>query len=136
MISITELNPKAYKLDSLQASNLQILLHKINQIRIIYNKPMVITSGVRTKEDQIRIYKEIADRNNKQFELSKVPMNSMHLIGAACDVLDLDGSLMKWCKNNSLLLEQIGLWIEDDVSQPRVHFQIYPPKSGNRFFKP
>lgn len=131
MISKEELNPKGYKLDDIQSKNIEVLLHRMNQVRIIYNKPMLITSGVRTIEDQIRIYTEkgVTDK-------SKIPMGSMHLIAAACDVLDLDGSLMKWCKDNVAVLEAIGLWIEDDASVPRVHFQIYPPKSGSRFFKP
>lgn len=131
MISKEELNPKGYKLDDIQSKNIEVLLHRMNQVRIIYNKPMIITSGVRTIEDQIRIYTEkgITDK-------SKIPMGSMHLIGAACDVLDLDGSLMKWCKDNVTVLEAIGLWIEDDTSTPRVHFQVFAPKSGSRFFKP
>lgn len=131
MITKRELNKNNYELDEIQKKNIEILLHRMNQVRLLYGKPMIITSGVRTIADQIRIYKDkgITD-------VSKIPMKSMHLIGAACDVLDLNGELMKWCKANVHHLESIGLWIEDDVSVPRVHFQIYSPKSGSRFFKP
>lgn len=131
MIALKELNPKNYKLDKIQEDNIQILLYKMNQVRILYNNPMLITSGVRTIDDQIRIYKDkgITD-------ISKIPMKSMHLVAAACDVLDLDGKLMKWCHDNVHHLEAIGLWIEDDTSVPRVHFQIFSPASQSRFFKP
>lgn len=131
MIKLQELNPKNFPLDDIQKKNIETLLHRMNQVRIIYNKPMFITSGVRSIEDHIRIYKEkgITDK-------SKIPMKSMHLIGAACDVLDTDGKLMEWCRTNEHHLSAIGLWIEDDPSTPRVHLQIFSPKSGNRFFKP
>lgn len=131
MITKQELNPKGFTLDEIQSKNIETLLHRINQVRILFAKPMLITSGVRTIEDHLRIYAEkgITDK-------SKVPMGSMHLIGAACDVLDLKGELMDWCRKNEKQLEIIGLWIEDDPSVPRVHFQIFPPKSGSRFFKP
>ena len=113
----------------------------MNQVRIIYNKSMIITSGVRTIDHQIAIYKEKAVKKewpfqDGKFDISKVPLSSMHLIGAACDVLDSDGELMKWCRGNEHHLVAVGLWIEDDISVPRVHFQVFSPKSGNRFFKP
>jgi uncharacterized protein YcbK (DUF882 family) len=117
-------------IDEVIKKNLEELLVKMNKIRTTYNKPMTVTSGLRTKEDQLRIYRArgVAD--------DKIPMGSAHLKGAACDILDLDGSLMKWCRDNVKTLEEVGLWIEDDTSVPRVHFQTYSPKSGNRFFKP
>ena len=136
MITKQELNPKGFKTTEEQQANLDILLERINVIRKEWNKPMTITSGFRSTEDHLRIYKEIATRNKKEFDATKVPMKSKHLAGAACDVLDSDGSLMKWCRENVELLEKTGLWIEDDTSVPRVHFQIFAPKSGNRFFKP
>lgn len=141
MITLQELNPKSYKLDDIQKKNIEILLHRMNQVRLLYNKAMIITSGVRTIDHQISIYKEKAVKKewpfqDGKFDISKVPLKSMHLIGAACDVLDESGDLMLWCRNNEHHLVAIGLWIEDDPSTPRVHLQIYPPKSGNRFFKP
>lgn len=141
MIKINELNPKNYQLDDIQKKNIEILLHRMNQVRILYKKSMIITSGVRTIDHQISIYKEKAVKKEWPFEsgifdLSKVPLKSMHLIGAAADVLDENGKLMLWCKGNEHHLVAIGLWVEDDPSTPRVHLQIFPPKSGNRFFKP
>lgn len=131
MIIAKELNPKNFPVNEEQKANLEILLERMNQIRQLYGKPMVITSGLRSLDDHLRIYREMG-----VIDQSKIPMKSKHLIGAACDVLDTDGSLMKWCRANVTHLETIGLWIEDDSSVPRVHFQIQAPSSGNRFFKP
>lgn len=130
MITKEELNPKNYTLTEEQEKNLEQLLVKMNALRVLYKKTMIITSGIRTREDQIRIY------TAKGVPENKIPWGSQHLKGAACDVLDSDGSLMKWCRDNVIHLETLGLYVEDDTSVPRVHFQIFQPKSGNRFFKP
>lgn len=140
MISLEELNPKKFEMNEEQNANTAILFERMNIIRKEWNKPMVITSGFRSLEDHLRIYKEIAARNEVEFDESKVPMKSKHLAGAACDVLDSDGSLMKWCRENEDFLKKLGVWIEDDSSVPRVHFQILPYgsyKAGKTiFFKP
>lgn len=132
MITLNELlsEHNISELNDEQKNNLNILLERINQLRVAWAKSMTITSGFRSKEDQLRIYR------SRGVPDDKIPMNSAHLKGCACDVLDVDGSLMAWVKLNELLLISIGLWVEDDVSQPRVHFQIYAPKSGHRYFKP
>ena len=117
--------------------NLEELLKRINIIRAAWGKPMRITSGYRSDADHKRIYSEInAKREAQGLPKRSVPMGSAHLTGSACDIYDPDGSLMQWCRDNVATLEQAELWCEDDPSTPRVHFQIYPPKSGNRFFKP
>jgi uncharacterized protein YcbK (DUF882 family) len=110
--------------------NLEILLERINKVRDAWGKPMVVTSGLRTEQDQLRIYRArgVADEH--------IPMGSWHIKGGAVDILDRDWSLMEWVRENESLMAEIGLWMEDDNSQPRVHFQIAPPKSGHRFFKP
>lgn len=110
--------------------NMEKLLVKINKIRTAYNKPMIVTSGYRTIQKQKDLYRTMG------YPDYKIPMGSAHLKGAACDIRDRDGKLMEWCKANVPLLEEVGLWIEDDTVIPRVHFQIYAPRSGNRFFKP
>ena len=110
--------------------NLEELHRKINLVREAWGQPMVVTSGYRTTQDQLRIYRSrgVPDK--------KIPMASHHLSGGACDILDEDGKLMEWVRLNEALMIEVGLWIEDDSSQPRVHFQVAPPKSGKRFFKP
>lgn len=123
MITLKELNPKGYTTTEEQAKNLAVLLERINKVRAAYAKPMYITSGLRSEADQTRIN-------------PKAP-KSKHLIGAACDVRDTDGSLWKWCQANEPLLVEIELWLEHgDYTKGWVHFQIYPPKSNNRFFIP
>ncbi len=112
--------------------NLMTLLERINKIRAKYGKPMIVTSGLRTKEDQIRVYKErgITD-------IKKIPMGSQHIKGAAIDIFDPKKELQKWCLANEKTIEEVGLWIEDFSATPNwCHFQIYPPRSGKRYFKP
>ena len=120
--------------DMITQHNLEALLKKINIIRTAYNKPMTVTSGLRTKNDQVRIYssKGITD-------LSKIPMGSAHISGNAVDVLDYDGSIYKWCLANPAIIEQADLYIEKNT-KGWVHFQSTPFKSykpnGTRFFNP
>jgi hypothetical protein len=123
MISQRELNPHNYNVTTDVAGNLATLLYRMNCIRREWGKPMIVTSGLRSKEDQMRIN-------------PKAP-NSQHLYGAACDISDPQGELYAWCKANEKRLEQLGLWLEDRSATPTwAHFQIYPPKSGVRFFHP
>ena len=116
--------------------NLEELQKRINVIREAWGKPMIITSGFRSMQDHLRIYSELAFKRGKPFDQSKVPMKSAHLSGSAVDISDPDGSLYEWCHKNIPLLETTGLWCEMKDDQHRVHFQIYSPKSGNRFFYP
>lgn len=130
MISLQELNPKNYPLTEEQQKNLNKLLIAINKVRVAYGKPMIVTSGIRSMEDHLRIYKEkgITD-------IKKIPMESKHLIGAAVDILDKSGALYDWCKTNENILIQAGLWLEERQG-PWQHFQCEPPKSGKRWFMP
>ncbi len=112
--------------------NLMTLLERCNKLREAYAKPMIVTSGLRSRIDHLRIYaaKGITDQ-------CKIPMASQHLKGCACDFADADGQLKAWVKANVPLLESIGLWCEDLASTPTwLHVQTVPPKSGKRFFKP
>lgn len=115
--------------------NLEDLLTKINLVRTAYSHPMIVTSGYRSQQDHLRIYSQIAARKGEEFDPKKVPMGSAHLKGCAVDIADPKGELMAWCLSNVEILEQAGLWVEADTVG-WVHFQIYPPRSGNRFFKP
>lgn len=105
--------------------NLMTLLERVNKVRDAYGKAMVVSSGLRTMEQHLAIYKAkgITDQ-------SKIPMKSRHLIGAACDFSDSKKELQEWCKKNESLLKTIGLWMEnfDYTSKPNawVHFQCLP----------
>lgn len=112
--------------------NLEELLLKMNKVRKAYGLPMIITSGYRSMEDHLRVY-----RNKGITDKSKIPMKSKHLFCQAVDVSDPNGDLKKWIKENIKLMEEIGLWFEDfDATTNWVHFQIIPPASKNRFFRP
>lgn len=134
MISIDELLSGQAKLGELSnevQNNLQELLVKVNKVRTAYGKPMIVTSGLRTKQHHLEIYAR------KGIYPPKVPMKSNHLSGRAVDFADANGELKKWVKANIKLMEEIGLWMEDfSATKTWCHFQINPPKSGNRFFMP
>lgn len=123
MISLQELNPHGYPTTPEIDSNLSVLLTRINMIRTQWGKPMTVTSALRSQADQDRINPHAPKSN--------------HLLGAACDILDSNQELQKWCKANEFVLESVGLWMEDFSATPNwCHFQIYPPKSGHRWFMP
>ena len=133
MISMEELLNKKYKLEDQPKEtqdNLQTLLVRVNKIRTLWNKPMIVTSGLRTIEDHLRIYKEkgIIDK-------SKIPMKSKHLYGQAVDISDPKLALTAWLKEVKSRLEDAELWCEEG-NKNWVHFQIVPPGSGVRWFLP
>jgi uncharacterized protein YcbK (DUF882 family) len=134
MITLKEIL-KATDFDSLpkeHQDNLLILLERINRIRTEFAKPMTVSSGYRSMAEHLEIYRKkgITDQ-------SKIPMKSRHLIGAAIDIYDPNQQLQKWVLDNVKILEEVGLWCEDFSATPNwVHFQIVPPASGKRFFKP
>lgn len=128
MITLAELNLHQLTPSPEQEKNLSILLERMNVIRKAYGRPMLVTSGLRSIGDQTRI-----DHSQGR----KARLKSNHLAGAACDIWDRDRTLWNWCIDNMKLLEQVGLWLEDKSRTPSwVHFQIYPPASGNRIFLP
>jgi len=134
MITMNELLSNQARLGELPndvQNNLNDLLVKINKVRVAYGKPMIVTSGLRTTKHHLEIYAR------KGIYPPKVPMKSNHLSGRAVDFSDSDGKLKAWVKDNIKLMEEIGLWLEDfSATKTWCHFQINPPKSGNRFFLP
>jgi uncharacterized protein YcbK (DUF882 family) len=138
MITLKELlkNTKFESLPKEHQDNLMTLLERVNRVRQVWGKPMTVTSGYRSKDDHTRIYKELAAKRGQPFDEKKIPWGSNHLKGAAVDISDPDYKLIEWCIANEKLLEQVGLWCEEKDDQKRVHFQIFAPRSGKRFFKP
>ncbi len=122
-----ELNPRDRDLEPEHLLNLEELAKRLSIVREAYGQPMAVTSGFRSIEDQKRIYKNAA----------KIPMGSQHLCGGAADISDRDGSLAAFVFANAALLERAELWCEDPTyTRGWVHFQISPPLSKSRFFKP
>ncbi len=122
MITRQMLNPhRVYETDEINL-NLKELEHRLNLL-IEYGAPItIVTSGLRSEADQARI--------NPSAPKSK------HLVGAAADIAS-DGMLHNWVVNNIAALEKTKLWCEDpSCTKGWIHFQIYPPRSGKRFFIP
>jgi hypothetical protein len=115
--------------------NLHVLLDKVNQIRLAWNKPMTVSSGYRTMKHHLEIYAK------KGIYPPHVPMKSAHLSGEACDIFDPNKDLQAWCKANVTLLHSIGIWMEMFSATPNwCHFQVRPYGSyvegGSLWFNP
>lgn len=112
-------------------ANLLELLIRMNKIRDAYGRPMIVTSGFRSRAEHLRIYRNSAP--------DKIPWGSKHLSCQACDIYDPDNKLRKWCQDNDALLREIGVWMEEDQGS-WIHFQIVAFKSfkngGTLWFKP
>lgn len=123
MITFEELNPHNYTLTPQQEDNLKELHRVLNLLRTFYAKPMIITSGLRSKEDQERI--------------NPTKKNSAHLAGAAADISDPRGDLWSFLLDNVVFRKNNKLYLEDRSYTPRwVHAQITPPLSRNLIFLP
>lgn len=111
--------------DAVTLRNLEDLCRKINMLG--YEPAMFASSCLRSLADQMRI--------------NPNAMGSCHLYGAAVDVSDPTGALAKWVKANKKKVIECGLWVENPEyttgkNGSWIHFQIYTPKSGTRFFNP
>ena len=140
MISMEELLGREYELSNLPQDHqdaLAILLERANKIRSSYASPMTVSSGYRSMDDHLRIYREKAAKEGKVFDETQVPKKSKHLFGQAVDIYDPDKKLQKWCKDNETFLVETGVWIESFSATPNwVHFQIIAPGSGSLYFMP
>lgn len=114
---------------------LQDLLIRMSMVRSLYARPMAVTSGYRTMDKHINIYKKKAFDVGITFSMNQVPLGSKHLLGRAVDIRDIDGALYRFLKNNESVLIRSGLWCEEGTSG-WVHFQSVPPKSNKRWFLP
>lgn len=120
-----------------QQHNIEIVVSRVNAVLKIYGKEGKVTSGYRSLYDHNRIYSQLnAKRRAKNLPELKVPMSSRHLSGEAVDIHDPEHEMLKWLKANPRVLVENKLWCEELDDQERVHFQVVPPRSGNRFFNP
>lgn len=127
MIKMEELNKKGIDVDSIVESNLITLMNRLNKLQAQWQKPMIVTSALRTPEQQENLIK--AGKTNAK--------KSKHLFGAAADIYDPENKLREWLLENPQVLEECNLWCEHWSATPTwVHFQIFPPASGNRWFYP
>lgn len=113
---------KEYPLTPEIENNLNKLLIALNKFRHIYGKPMKVSSGYRP-----------AAINAKVGGAKK----SNHMLCLACDFVDTDGKLDKFCINNLHVLEECGLYLEDPkYTKGWCHLQAIAPRSNNRVFIP
>jgi len=126
MVSLPELNPHNWPTTPEIEMNLFTLWSRINIVRTAWGRPMIVTSGLRSEEQQQDLIAQGLSTATK----------SKHLLGEAVDILDIDGSLKAWCKlNGSNILVRSRLWCEDGTNG-WVHFQTQCPSSGRLWFKP
>lgn len=123
MITMQELLMERIKFEQLPQElqqNATHLLECLNKFRVIYGKPMIVSSGYRTPE-----------ANNATHGASK----SAHLTCEACDFRDIDGVIKSWVLHNMHILEDCGLYMESAMSTKSwIHLQTRPTK--NRVFIP
>lgn len=122
-ISMDEYLMSRIKLEDLPATslaNLNTLIPKVNILLEKFGEYRSVVSGFRTPE----INKTVGGGKK-----------SCHLTCEAVDLLDKDGKLYKWCKDNVEVLEELGLYVEDKSYTPTwVHLQTRVTK--RRFFIP
>jgi uncharacterized protein YcbK (DUF882 family) len=122
-LTIDDINFRKRPADEEQVENMEKLVVALNKIQKAYGKQFIITSGLRSKEDQTRI--------------NPSAPKSRHLLGLAVDVADKDGKLAAWLKDNVKEAKDAGLWMEDPAyTKGWIHFQAVAPRSGKRFFVP
>lgn len=137
LCSIYDYIPEDHKL------HLSHLHYALNSIRSHYGHSLVVTSGYRTPNDQQAVYaKKNEDRAFRGLGPIPVPMQSLHCIGAAADILDTTGEFAAFIQDNMALVQRLDVYFEDfTVTKPGtphgwVHVGLYPPVSKKRFFLP
>lgn len=91
--------------------NLNTLVEAVNKIRKTWGKPMIVTSGYRTPEINMKI--------------TGAAKKSAHMSCQAVDFKDTDNSLGGWCMRNMHKLTQWGLYLEHPRHTPGwCHLQI------------
>ncbi len=111
---------RKFPLNAVQKRNMQLLLGIINKIRTEWGKPLIVTSGYRDPETNIRC--------------GGSPRSS-HLSCEAIDLADPDFEFRQWILDNKIL-EKYDLYMEDREDAPTwAHLQTRKTASGHRVFK-
>jgi hypothetical protein len=104
-------------------SNAEITIQCVNALLAAFGEDRTVNSGWRPRAVNA------ATPGAAQF--------SKHMTGQACDLADPHGDLDEWAFAHPEVLEKIGLWQEHPATTKNwAHFQIVPPRSGNRCFYP
>ncbi len=108
-------------LSALLENNLDTLLARVNTLRLLWGKPMKVTSGYRP-----------AAVNSSVGGAAK----SKHLTCEAIDIHDPTQELSRYLLANQGILADIGLYLEHPDDTPTwCHLQISPSPSGMRVFR-
>lgn len=118
--------------------NLELLLKKVNDLLALFGEYRPVTSGFRSMEKHLSIYKAKNEKRKAQgLPELRVPMSSRHLSCQAIDLADSNDRLKNWIKANEGILVKLDIYCEDFThTDTWVHIQIVSPKSGKRFFIP
>lgn len=112
-----------------EKSNIIKLAERLDKARELLNKPFTVNVWIRPTT--------IDPKTGKQVDYNALvggAKNSQHRLGLAVD-LEVKGMVASEVRAAlKPHLEEINLYMEDDVSW--CHFQLSPPRSGNRIFKP
>ncbi len=125
-ISVTEYLMGRAKMEDLsdeQVRNLNTLIPKINDLLEAYGKPVTMSSGYRTAEDQARINPKVKHSN--------------HMLCAAIDIFDPDKSFTYWVLQHMQKVVDLDLYLEDPSHcRNWLHIQHLAPPSKYRIFIP
>lgn len=111
---------REYPLTPELEKNLSILLVRVNKLRQVWAKPLIVTSGYRPEH-----YNVIAGG----------AANSTHKTCEAVDFLDRGQELSSWLVNNPDILRECGLFLENPkFTRTWAHVDIRP--RSNRVFNP
>lgn len=114
--------------------HMEELLVAVNKLRDLWGRPMIVTSGWRSPEEQVQINPQAPHSN--------------HCLGYAVDVADPDGTLNEFVHdlddNNRKVLEDMGLWFENGTGNRGIHSWLHAQcvaygsyRDGkSRFFNP
>lgn len=111
----------ADQLDSTSLKNATNLINKVNALGELVDYHNIITSGYRSRERQIEIYRQKGE---------KPALGSKHLSGHALDIYDPNGELKEKLLNTAVLdrARDLGLYFENFNSTPNwVHIQDEAP---------
>ncbi len=120
-----ERRPRKWPPNAFQVGNAGELAARLNRVQTSFGRQLILSSGYRPKE--------VNDNT------PGASPDSWHIDCAAADIEDPDGQLCAWVHEEQDLVAHFGLWMEkthreDGSRRNWVHFQIYPPASGERFF--
>jgi hypothetical protein len=115
--------PKKWPPEHGTVANAIEMARRLNRLGDYYERQLTVSSGYRpgAVNDQI----------------PGAAKKSLHRTCAATDLVDPKGELAAFCLADLPMLAHLELWMEDPAfTKGWVHLQLYPPRSGNRVFKP